>query len=310
MARKPSRGKPGKPASSHRKKPEQPIWRKPLVWFGGVVTAVLVGVLINVLTSQAQEFVPSTPGRSSSPAHIRAKDDLKSPPLRILSEEPLNLDDLGKWIFPNKRIFDGAELRRLSAGLLGKPGGGGMEGIANLLSPMGGYAPSVDTQIVVKNTRSHPVRIIDMSVVKNCQTPFTGTIVYAQPQGAQLSVQMGFDLDSADPTATAIQAEGDSIGGPEYFSRYTVEIKPEAQQVLDIYALTKKQSCVFRYRATILDGSRKVYQTIGDGKQPFRVSAQLPLSRYSVVYVGGVPNNQGGVDPYQRVNPHNPYAGS
>jgi len=121
---------------------------------------------------------------------------------------------------------------------------------------------------------------------------------------------MGFNLDSADPTATSIHVEEDSIAGPEYFSEYTVKIKPGAQQVLDIYALTKKQACVFRYRATILDGSRKVYQTIGNGKQPFRVSAQLPLSRYSIVYVGGIPTSQGTVTPYERVDPNNPYAGS
>jgi hypothetical protein len=286
------------------------MWRKPLVWFGGVGTAVLVGVLINVLTSQAQDLVPSTSGTSSSPSHIQAGNALKSPPLRVLSEDPLNIDNLGKWIFPSKRIFDGAELRMLNSDLLGQPGGRGMEGISNLLSPMGGYAPSVDTQIVVKNTRTYPVRIIDMSVIKTCRAPFTGTIVYAQPQGAQLSVQMGFNLDSADPTATSIHVEEDSIAGPEYFSEYTVKIKPGAQQVLDIYALTKKQACVFRYRATILDGSRKVYQTIGNGKQPFRVSAQLPLSRYSIVYVGGIPTSQGTVTPYERVDPNNPYAGS
>jgi len=47
------------------RQPKKPFWRKPVVWLGGVGTVVLAGVLVNVLSTQAQRIVPPL---SSAPA--------------------------------------------------------------------------------------------------------------------------------------------------------------------------------------------------------------------------------------------------
>jgi len=148
-----------------------------------------------------------------------------------------------------------------------------------------------------------------MNVIKNCRAPLTGTLFYAPGQAAVEAVQMGFDLDAADTAAKFVnRVPTVSPSAPDYFSKYTIVIKPGAQQVLNIRTVTARYACTFRYNAIILDGDRKLQQQIGDGKQPFRISAlatraQQPyFSRYAVAYMGGV-QSTGGIGGYVRVNP-------
>ena len=120
---------------------------------------------------------------------------------------------------------------------------------------------------------------------------------------------MGFNLDSVDTGAKVVNGVPTvSPSDPNYFSKYTVVIGPGERQVFNIRTVTNKWACSFLYSATILDGTRKVYQEIGDGERPFRISSlatgtqQQPFSGYAVAYVGG-PTNTGTVGPYIRVNP-------
>ena len=63
---RPSRREP--PSVNQRKATEQPtnpFWRKPVVWLGTLGTGVLIGVLVNVLSSQAERVLP--PSQAVSP---------------------------------------------------------------------------------------------------------------------------------------------------------------------------------------------------------------------------------------------------
>src|SRR5215472_8136015 len=66
-----SKARPGRrepPSVNQRKATEQPtkpFWRKPVVWLGTLGTGVLIGVLVNVLSSQAERVVP--PPQTVSP---------------------------------------------------------------------------------------------------------------------------------------------------------------------------------------------------------------------------------------------------
>jgi hypothetical protein len=69
-----SRARPRKPQPKPAQKTQQiqskkkDIWRRPAVWLGATGTAVLIGVLVNVLSTQAQRVAPSAdPTASSSP---------------------------------------------------------------------------------------------------------------------------------------------------------------------------------------------------------------------------------------------------
>lgn len=141
-----------------------------------------------------------------------------------------------------------------------------------------------------------------MSVIKSCTSPLRGTLFLAPPQAGDFSIRMGFNLDSPEPVALEIHGNQIPDSAPYYFADYTVSINPGAQQVFDLFAQALNHACTFRYRATILEGKTKVYQVIGDGNEPFRVSGLRNNSAYSVMYAGGIysPFEKG---QYVRANP-------
>jgi hypothetical protein len=88
---------------------------------------------------------------------------------------------------------------------------------------------------------------------------------------------------------------------------------PGAEQVFNITTETSKFSCTFRLRVTVLDGTQKTYQMIGDGTEPFRVTAVIakgltdfksvpPFTAYKVLYLGGL-NSSSSTGYYVRANP-------
>ena len=173
----------------------------------------------------------------------------------------------------------------------------------------GGAEPGTDTQLVVQNNRPYTVRVIDINVLKQCTSPLHGTLFYAPDAGADSDVQIGFNLDSYDTDAETADGPGANQWRPGYFANYTVSIQPGAQQVFSLRTFVTKYSCSFRYRVTLLNGTQKTYQTIGDGDQPFRVSALTSsgsnrgFAAYQIMYAGGVANPQAAKGAYARVNP-------
>jgi hypothetical protein len=250
---------------------------------------VLGGVLITVLSAQAQRIVPPPASPRPSSGGPGTRDT--GPPLTIVSERALNVDELGNWSFPVPRVLTASQLQKVNSIFLAGPTSPRVAGYFNAL---GGYAiGTMQTQVVVQNNRSHPIRIIDMHVVKSCHAPVTGTLFYAPGQAQDTIIGLGFNLDSPDTGARIVRNLTMSRTA-DYFDRYTISIKPGAQQVFRFQTTTTRYACSFRYQATILDGEKKVYQLIGDGRQPFRLSvlavAPAPnyFSRYSVMYVGGM----------------------
>jgi hypothetical protein len=282
-----------------------PFWRKPVVWLGSLGTAVLAGVLISVLSVEAQRIVPPAAPESSASTPQRLGSPGAGPPLMVVSERPLDVDELANWSFPSRLALSAPQLKRANAIFLA---GATSPRVASYFSSLGGYALGfVQTQVVVQNSRSHLVRIIDMHVIKSCHAPLTGTVFYAPGQAADTIIGLGFDLDSSDTGARIVRNHYISPT-TDYFEKYTISVKPGTQQVFDLQAVTSRYSCTFRYQATILDGEKKVYELIGDGRQPFRISAAADtrtrdfLSRYSVVYAGG-PSSPARNGAFVRVNP-------
>jgi hypothetical protein len=226
------------------------------------------------------------------------------PPLTIVSEDPINPQDNGGiWAFPGKFILTSSQLKTLN----------GLRNIYdqdNWFFAHGGFEPATDTQLVVQNNRSYLVRVIDMNVIKYCGAPLSGTLFYNPNQGADQDIRLGFNLDSTDTEAEYAMGWGANGWKPDYFSNYTVSIKPGAQQVFNLRTAVTKHSCSFEYRLTILDGTRKVNQIVNNGGQFFRATAirrkfvgvGMRFSAYQVEYAGGVENEEGN-GAYVRVNP-------
>lgn len=306
-----SRGKPLRaqlPEKSDESESPQ-WWHKPIVWAGGVGTVVVAGVLVNVLTPPAQRLAVSAQpavtamplitvrgAASASKRHGRPKPSPAptTPPLSVVSEDPLSLDDLGVWAFPSKISLSPSQLAYINAlqrqtmvnvNLITR--------VADYFYALGGYGISADTQIVLQNNSNQPVSILDLRVIKNCEAPLSGTLFDSPPQSSDSEIRIGFNLDSGDTDAESAKGWDTSIWKPDYFESKYISFRPGEQRVLNIRAVTARHACTFSYQATVLEGKKKFYQTIDDDGHPFRVNAivggrpNAPCARYASLYVGG-----------------------
>ncbi len=309
-----------KPDSAYaRRSPAQvrkPFWRRSTLWAGGLGTAVTTGVLINVLTTQAQRVAqPPVPGPASSGmitphavpssrVSARPTPTPSGPPLTVVSEDPLNIGQMVVWVFPNKYLPSTGQLHYINT-LIEAPGLASRPAFNQWFYSHRAYeAGGSSTQLVVQNNRPHPIRIINMNVVKSCRSDLTGTLFFGAGGAVDATVGLGFDLDSTDTEAELAKGMGPNQWKPDYFAKYTILIEPGAQQVLDLWTTTTKQACSYEFQATVLDGSRKIDQMIQDGNEPFRATA-LNLhgpywSSYRAVYIGGAGTKTGA---FIRVNP-------
>lgn len=309
------------------KRSKTTIWHNRKAWLAGalgtVVTGVVTGVAINISNNvlaahniaaspvQALPTLAKTTSPVSSHGPRPSRSAVIGPPLTVVSEDPINLDSAGVWAFPGKVVFTASELKTLNT----YPPGMATPSFMSLLFSMGAYEERPDTQLVLQNNQAEEIRVLNMNVVKSCHAPLTGTLIYSPDAGADPSIQVGFNLDSTDTEAETLGTgtlATSFIGKPDYFEGRTVSIQPGAQQVFNIVTRTSKHSCSFRFLLTLLVGSKKTYQLIGDGNQPFRVTAVVrtkdyrPIfSAYDVIYAGGVasPASPRGDDRFVRVNP-------
>jgi len=210
------------------------------------------------------------------------------------------------WVFPDEFLPNKEQLNYINS-LIEAPGLGSRPAFNQWFYSHGAYEPGgTSTQLVIQNNRPYPIRIIDMNVVKSCRPPLAGTLFFGAGGAQDATIGLGFNLDSPDTEAEQAKGIGVDQWQPDYFAKYTISIQPGGQQVLDLWASISKYACSYEYQATILDGSRKVSQTIADGGRPFRATAlrinpQPPdLSSYKAVYIGGAGTKTGA---FIRVNP-------
>jgi hypothetical protein len=233
----------------------------------------------------------------------------RADPLTVVSEEPLNLENLWNYSFLNRILLNQNQLNHADTLLFSAIDNPLTGRLPSYFSSLGGYPVTVvNTQVVVQNNGPEPIRILNIYAAKSCGSPLTGTLFFAPGQGGESSVELGFNLDVPDGEARV--SDGlhlVSASSPAYFSKYTISIPPGKQQVLDMYATTTRYRCSFRYGVTLLNGDKKEYQLIGNGADPFRVSALADFSKYSIIYAAGAtspaPNGA-----WTRVSPYK-YAG-
>jgi hypothetical protein len=259
-----------------------------------VLAAVLTATLVNVLTGQAQKTIDAT----TAPRY-------DGPPVRVASVSLEKSDGQGfAYVFPNKVELGTEELRSLNEAKTGSD----PALYDNWFRSRGGVDPGLSiVKAVLEGNRAHPVRITGMRAIKHCQAPLLGTIFDSPPGGADASIAIGFDLDSARPTAQAV--DNDTWQG-DYFAKYTVSLKPGEQRTFQIQSKTERQYCEYTLALTILDDGKTVTQVLDNNGGPFRVTAfafgqgSIPYRRYQAVYVGGHASPNG---DWIRVNPtYNP----
>ncbi|HET9967955.1 MAG TPA: hypothetical protein VFQ68_06930 [Streptosporangiaceae bacterium] len=147
--------------------------------------------------------------------------------MSVVSEDPLNLDDLGVWAFPNKIPFSPSQHARADALMhQALTNINLIPHLANYFYALGGYAINADTQLVLQNDSDQPVSILDMRVIKNCGPPLYGTLFYAAGQANDFDVGIGFNLDSTDTDAEFAKGWNTSSWEPDYFESKIISFKP------------------------------------------------------------------------------------
>ena len=219
------------------------------------------------------------------------------PPLTVVSEYPIDPGNNVIWIFADKLSLSSNQLapldRALAANQSVTPN--------DYLFGRGGYAPSADTQLILHNNRPYPIQVIDIQVIKHCQAPLTGTLIYAPEGDSEPSTGLGFNLDSSDNDAMLADGPNVRQWKPGYFTQYVVPINPGKQAVFNIRAVASRVACSFLYQVTVQDSKNKISQVISDYGMLFRVSAlrlsylhrphrlvSQNFSGYQNLYVGGV----------------------
>jgi hypothetical protein len=292
-------------AGRRTKQPTQPwhrILRRPAAWIGGVLTAVLTAVLIatlNPLGPQALHglaalFVGGKPAiRPSGPA-------VKVAALQLERSE--NVGDT--YVFRDKKDFSAGDLALAHS----------WPSRQTWARTKGGVDPEeTKFKLVLEGNRTKPVRIIGIQPIKHCQSPLTGTLLYAPPAGWDDSTKILFDLDKEHPIAQVVGK--DAASGGDYFAEKTLSLPLDQQQTFEVVARTTRQYCEFTLEISIVDDDKTIIETIDNEGQPFQVTgfanctatscaASPDFTRYQALYVGGAANpNATPFGAFSRKNP-------
>lgn len=241
----------------------KPLWKKPLVWMGGIVLAALGATLTTYFTGIFNSLVPDPP-QTGDPVIVSGVSTYRS-------------DTYGNSVaFPRGTHFDNTALVELNA-----PG----TVDTDWLEERGGSAlGSVFFQVVLTGNRADGARVLDADVSPDCGPPLDGLLFSSPPAGAEESIGLYFNMDSPDPRALSATDQT-----TPYFPTNTISLADGESQVLLVEASTDEQHCSFSLDLTVLDGDEQSVQavTMPDGR-PFQVTAFIEETRYEQVYLGGV----------------------
>jgi hypothetical protein len=272
----------GRPGPTH--------WKAVAAWVGALVTAVVTAVVVTFVTHFSQHVV--TAGGSAPP---------EGAPIAIqhVSAAPVSGDS---FAFPEPLNISPVQLQAFDSTSRGyMPGWVGLNQNYPWAWAHGGAAVTgIAITLDLRGNRKSPVRIQGMQLAEQCRTPAVGTLFYSPSAGGGHVIKMGFNLDKVHPIAQMDNGGGAGFGKP-YFSEETITLAHGEKQQLQVGASTQQHYCAFRIDMAVLAGNRIVHELIGNGKQPFRVTAAPtapdPILRgqrtikyraYQRVYVGGV----------------------
>jgi hypothetical protein len=313
MHRRPSKGPRPAPKTKARK------WRN----WAAVVALALLPVIAAWLLSYVPHpehhfavpprFPPTTPQPSTSPTPTHFPTGPGGPqvsgspspqpvtnPLEMQSEDPL--DPAVEWAYFKRLMFDAQQQAQLTFEI----DGGQVAALNQYFFGRGGYAPTVHTRLVLANYGPASIEIDTIEVLSTCRGPAKSTLVDItgltdSPSSASPSdIMLGYRLNqrSQEAQASTAPSADPATWSSDYFASHSTMIGPYGTQAFDIWVIPSDAACSFWYQVTISDDGAKFVTAIGDGDQPFRVSA-VPVrgaragptstvpSGYGNVYVGG-----------------------
>jgi hypothetical protein len=252
--------------------------KKWLGWIGGIATAVVTALSIASVTGLWHYLTDKQPpAPKGQPVTVASVD---------IDQCLYSCGGGNTFVFPQNVVFSASEIRlldRLQGGLSGP-----LSYMEWIRAHGGVDAGDVDIHLTLVGNRREGVRIMNMEPVGQCTRPLTGTYVQWGGAGGGPTIGLGFNLDQ--PGAGAQVLEGSRLSQADYFNSNTVSLKYNEQSVFQIVGFTEKQYCQFKIRMEVLIGNNgEVYETIGDGRNPFKVTAVMPsIDDYKIRYGAGI----------------------
>ena len=305
---------------------------KRMRWLKGVGTGVLVSVLGGIIVPEFPGMVhaahswlsPPPPPKSALPPRAGKSHGPSTPSsgggvpsgqnqtpicsLQMVSERPLDSWKVHAWTFPTGFTPKAYQIAQINEA------GNNADLINRYLYDDGGYAPFTYTRLILQNSCSKSMKVIDIQALKSCQAgPLDGTIFVGQPKlsepssanegtgaGSEVdSTQIGINLDSSDPEAMLASGWNVSRWTQQYAAGSLATIPDDGgTYAFDIRTIALHMACSFRIQVTYLYNEKIHTKIFDDDGQPFRVSALLPgvlksrkpgshpYAGYGILYIG------------------------
>lgn len=291
--------------SAHGKSTSRPDHRRRRfwAWLSGISTVVIAALVVSFLQGGPSPYEKTIAKSLHLSAGTPKPSNLGQPVLvnsvTVMPSEAASNENDDSYAFPNSILLSKPDLATLSKANYLQ--------FDNWLDKNGGAVIGyVSIQIVVSGNRPNVVRILGMqaqSVV--CAAPMHGTLMATVGAGPQFSQPLGFDLSKGD---TIAQAYSPTKGfGADYFRTKTIALNHGEQETFQVFAQSLKRYCHFTIGITVLDGQRRIVETIKNGAEPFKVTGGLPEKDYRVEYATAM--CEGDSPYYQRVNPKDSVCG-
>lgn len=287
MSRKRRSGTAKRTTNRQQPPTRSPWWKRPLVWVGGVATALAVGAAAAFGTGLGQSLfsaVQDTHGSTSAGV-------VSGPPVVIDSVRADSGDRSDfSYVFPPRLILSFPQLESLNRLTPDDPQ------YDSWFTSRGGVVPSPAVlKLVVEGNRPHPVLIIDIGIIDHCTAALNGTLFSNGANGGSVGdLGVRFDLNLARP----VPVNG-SVGG-SYFTAHSISLQKSEQAIFQVVSNSSRY-CQYRITLTVVDGTKTLTEVVSDNGRPFKVSGRLPESQYKALYVGGT--MPGAAAPFVRENP-------
>jgi hypothetical protein len=289
--------------------------------FGTGVGQDLVSVTFGTHATQpADGASPSPSGRGSGPStHPSARQARSSTSSRYpVQIESANYTTPGDPTVAFGKILNDAQVSALTNNSAAIPNWAAF--IRHVVADRGAPVGSALVKIVLHNVTKQTILIANIQIVKDCEAPLTGTLLYSPSAGATSNIVIGYDLDSQFPTAEFDPGEGIFGLHGNYFAQNSIQLLPGEVDAIVVNAVTFHQYCHFSFDLTVDDGASTLTERIDDNGVPFTVTAatfpeppsgfkypsylypEIKFSDYNEIYAGGVAAPVGH-NQYTKVDP-------